>query len=174
MDRSASSSTSYAASVQQQQAFALPSPQQRPTSPITSPSIHKSITALDAKSITQTMEKSHHMRGDEIMTSPLSPGAASMTLPGFYFANASNQSIIAGSYQSIAPSTTPSANHFQYPRQGSISSVTLSTVGGPHGPGGVPMNVSGDIWPSLCVRVLPLFNGEGVQGNIEDLNEMLR
>ncbi|KAI7876935.1 hypothetical protein K492DRAFT_134704 [Lichtheimia hyalospora FSU 10163] len=35
-------------------------------------------------------------------------------------------------------------------------------------------NPQGDVWQSLCVRVLPLFNGEGVKGNIEDLNELLR
>ncbi|KAI8060202.1 hypothetical protein BC940DRAFT_281066 [Gongronella butleri] len=33
---------------------------------------------------------------------------------------------------------------------------------------------SNDLWHSLCVRVLPLFNGEGVQGNIEELNDLLR
>ncbi|KAI8391770.1 uncharacterized protein BYT42DRAFT_629788 [Radiomyces spectabilis] len=32
----------------------------------------------------------------------------------------------------------------------------------------------GDVWQALCVRVLPLFNGEGVKGSIEDLNELLR
>ncbi|KAL0088137.1 hypothetical protein F4703DRAFT_1735130 [Phycomyces blakesleeanus] len=32
----------------------------------------------------------------------------------------------------------------------------------------------GDVWQTFCVRVLPLFNGEGVQGSIEDLNELLR
>ncbi|KAI8378727.1 HbrB-like-domain-containing protein [Choanephora cucurbitarum] len=31
-----------------------------------------------------------------------------------------------------------------------------------------------DAWQTLCVRVLPLFNGEGVQGAIEELNELLR
>ncbi|KAI9277835.1 hypothetical protein BY458DRAFT_432523 [Sporodiniella umbellata] len=31
-----------------------------------------------------------------------------------------------------------------------------------------------DAWQTLCVRILPLFNGEGVQGSIEDLNELLR
>ncbi|GAB5589371.1 hypothetical protein Unana1_04271 [Umbelopsis nana] len=35
-------------------------------------------------------------------------------------------------------------------------------------------NENSDVWQALCVRVLPLFNGEGVKGAIEDLNELLR
>src|SRR5205814_71509 len=31
-----------------------------------------------------------------------------------------------------------------------------------------------DTWDSLVVKVLPLFNGEGLKLNIEDLNEMVR
>ncbi|CAO3611867.1 unnamed protein product [Cunninghamella blakesleeana] len=33
---------------------------------------------------------------------------------------------------------------------------------------------SDSLWQSLCVRVLPLFNGEGVQCPIEELNDILR
>ncbi|KAL1922591.1 uncharacterized protein VTP21DRAFT_10130 [Calcarisporiella thermophila] len=31
-----------------------------------------------------------------------------------------------------------------------------------------------DAWQSLCVKVLPLFNGEGIKGSIEDLNNLVR
>ncbi|GAA5939572.1 HbrB domain-containing protein [Sporobolomyces koalae] len=30
-----------------------------------------------------------------------------------------------------------------------------------------------DVWQSVCVRVLPLFNGEGIRGFVEDLNELV-
>ncbi|SGY61559.1 BQ5605_C007g04570 [Microbotryum silenes-dioicae] len=30
-----------------------------------------------------------------------------------------------------------------------------------------------DAWQSLCVRVLPLFNGEGIRGHVEDLNDLV-
>ncbi|CEG82060.1 hypothetical protein RMATCC62417_16187 [Rhizopus microsporus] len=43
---------------------------QRPTSPITSPSIHKSLNALDAKSIARDVERSTmHLRGEDIAPS---------------------------------------------------------------------------------------------------------
>ncbi|KAM0790692.1 hypothetical protein ACM66B_004550 [Microbotryomycetes sp. NB124-2] len=30
-----------------------------------------------------------------------------------------------------------------------------------------------DVWQTVCVRVLPLFNGEGIRGYVEDLNELV-
>ncbi|KAI7870475.1 hypothetical protein BDF14DRAFT_1721023 [Spinellus fusiger] len=108
-----------------------------------------------------------------ILNSPSSPGISNVA-SGFYFSNAppNNTTTV---YQSIAtPSIAPSSS-YPYHRQGSISSVTL--------PPATPsiqavlssqVNSQGDIWQTLCVRVLPLFNGEGVQGAIEDLNELLR
>ncbi|KAI9263473.1 HbrB-like-domain-containing protein [Helicostylum pulchrum] len=144
-------------------------PPQRPTSPITSPSIHKSLTALDAKSIARDMEKSaFQLRTDDVI-SPTSPNNTSTLNPNnFYFS--SNQGNM--SFQSMAaPSTTtPSLNHLQYHRQNSMSSITLPSVINST----VNNTVQGDAWQTLCVRVLPLFNGEGVQGAIEDLNELLR
>ena len=135
----------------------------RPTSPITSPSIHKSLTALDAKSIARDMEKSaFQLRGDDVL-SPGSPNN-SQNASNFYFSNN------ASSFQSIAAPQQANA-HFQYHRQNSLSSITL--------PNNVPQasltsTIQGDAWQTLCVRVLPLFNGEGVQGAIEDLNDLLR
>ncbi|ORX93589.1 HbrB-domain-containing protein [Basidiobolus meristosporus CBS 931.73] len=34
--------------------------------------------------------------------------------------------------------------------------------------------VQDDKWQTLCVKVLPLFNGEGLKGYVEDLNELVR
>lgn len=145
-------------------------PPQRPTSPITSPSIHKSLTALDAKSIARDMEKSaFQLRTDDVV-SPTSPNNNTSTLNpnNFYFS--SNQGNM--SFQSMAaPSTTTtSLNHLQYHRQNSMSSITLPSVINST----ANNTMQGDAWQTLCVRVLPLFNGEGVQGAIEDLNELLR
>ncbi|KAL7312428.1 hypothetical protein PS15m_008188 [Mucor circinelloides] len=151
-------------------------PAQRPTSPITSPSIHKSLTALDAKSITRDMEKSAlQLRGGDDVMSPTSPSNTNTQLQqqqqqqqNFYFANNTASSISFQSMAAQSMATTPS--HFQYHRQNSLSSATLP-------PAPVNHHVSsaqGDAWQTLCVRVLPLFNGEGVQGAIEDLNELLR
>ncbi|KAI8976189.1 hypothetical protein BDB01DRAFT_727874 [Pilobolus umbonatus] len=69
-----------------------------------------------------------------------------------------------------APSNTPSLHH-QYLRQNSCGSVNLPSTSLYNTS---ISTVQGDAWQSLCVRVLPLFNGEGVQGAIEDLNELLR
>ncbi|KAI8643653.1 hypothetical protein BD408DRAFT_342030 [Parasitella parasitica] len=65
----------------------------------------------------------------------------------------------------MAAATGPSG--FQYHRQNSLSSATLPPTVNHH------LNTAqGDAWQTLCVRVLPLFNGEGVQGTIEDLNDL--
>ncbi|KAI7893947.1 HbrB-like-domain-containing protein [Mucor mucedo] len=151
----------------------LSQPPQRPSSPITSPSIHKSLTALDAKSITRDMEKSaFQLRSDDVI-SPSSPSSSTLNPNNFYFSsNPGNMS-----FQSMAaPSNNaPSLNHFQYHRQNSMSSVTLPSVNHNINPvPAIPNTIQGDAWQTLCVRVLPLFNGEGVQGAIEDLNELLR
>ncbi|KAI9312147.1 hypothetical protein BX666DRAFT_857171 [Dichotomocladium elegans] len=163
--------------------------QQRPTSPITSPSIHKSLNALDAKSITRDIERSiQHVRGDETITSPSSP-SASMNPSGYYFSpnNGSQPGTYHWHHPPAASSTAqqsvaPYAHHpVSYIRQGSVSSISIpatantaasiaaTTIVNPP-----TVNPQGDVWQSLCVRVLPLFNGEGVKGNIEDLNELLR
>ncbi|KAI7855135.1 hypothetical protein BDC45DRAFT_109752 [Circinella umbellata] len=186
--------------------------QQRSTSPITSPSIHKSLNALDAKSITLNMEKSSQfMRSEDTMIS--SPSSPNGTTAGFYFgtnnsnatnnvsssnSNVGSSSIVGTPYQHHHrhhPSTTsvtgPPGHPYPYVRQGSVSSITVNNnaanaVGGTSAsvvaaaaaasvasPSSIS-NPQGDVWQSLCVRVLPLFNGEGVKGNIEDLNELLR
>lgn len=120
---------------------------QPPQSPINPTSIHKSLTALDAKSITRDMEKSVlQQRADEVISSPLSP--------------TNNMS-----FQSLALPTGPPQS--QYHRQNSASSISLP-------PSVYHNSAQGDAWQTLCVRVLPLFNGEGVQGAIEDLNDLLR
>jgi HbrB-like len=94
----------------------------RPTSPVNSPSIHKSLNALDAKMITRDIERSIQRSTsskdrDDLLNSP-----TSMIIPSF-------------------------------------SSL---------------INENSDVWQLLCIRVLPLFNGEGVNGAIEDLNELFR
>ncbi|KAG0167759.1 hypothetical protein DFQ29_000278 [Apophysomyces sp. BC1021] len=134
---------------------------QRPTSPVTSPSLHKSLNALDAKSITSNMERS--TLHDVMMTSPSSPGATANPT-GFYFANPSN----TVSTTSFQPMPAPPSAPYPYHRQGSVSSLTLSSMTS------TAQNTQGDVWQKLCVCVLPLFNGEGVQGAIEDLNELVR
>lgn len=128
--------------------------QPRPTSPVTSPSIHKSLNALDAKAITRDMERStQYMRGDDMLTSPSSPTGINS---GFYFPPSTSP---------VPPNATP------YMRQGSISNPTVPNTIISSAALNAPQ---GDVWQNLCVRVLPLFNGEGVKGNIEDLNELFR
>ncbi|RUS28920.1 hypothetical protein BC938DRAFT_481279 [Jimgerdemannia flammicorona] len=107
----------------------------RPSSPLHSPSIHKSLSSLDAKIITQNMERStqqvNAVREREEMA--FMAGMQSPTMGSYLGSSAPNGSIAEG---------RPS--------------------------------LSDDVWQSLCVKVLPLFNGQGVQGCIEDLNDLLR
>ncbi|KAG1557779.1 hypothetical protein G6F49_005088 [Rhizopus delemar] len=151
---------------------------QRPTSPVTSPSIHKSLNALDAKLIARDVERSTmHLRGEDII-SPSSPSGSN-----FYFSPsnaASNNTVVGGSvsFQSMAAPTTTST---QYHRQNSFSNMSsitstmyLNNANNNSSNSGVFTSSQEDAWQTLCVRVLPLFNGEGVKGSIEDLNELLR
>jgi hypothetical protein len=130
------------------------------------------LTALDAKSIARDMEKSA-LRGED-MISPTSP-SASMNPSNYYFSNGGAAANL--SFQAMAaPPSVPSMNAYQNFRQGSMSSITLPSVL-PHvvnSTTSINLPVQGDAWQTLCIRVLPLFNGEGVQGAIEDLNELLR
>jgi hypothetical protein len=121
------------------------------------------------------MEKSAlQLRGDDVM-SPTSPNNNNSTINtnSYYFGTGATGN--PSSFQSMAaPSTTSQTQHFQYLRQNSMSSVTLPPVVNPHHHSLNMNTVQGDAWQTLCVRVLPLFNGEGVQGSIEDLNDLLR
>lgn len=180
LERTYSSQSSFSSSQQQQQQQSSSTAQQRPTSPVISPSIHKSLTALDAKSITQSitrdMERSsqYMMRGDDIvLASPSSPTFNSN--PGNFYFSPSTQP--ASSAASVISGTTSGYHPHPYTRQGSVSSVPIggpAAAGSSSGAASIAPPPSGDVWQTLCVRVLPLFNGEGVQGNIEDLNELLR
>ncbi|GAA6000650.1 uncharacterized protein JCM10292_000527 [Rhodotorula paludigena] len=38
---------------------------------------------------------------------------------------------------------------------------------------GADARQSDDVWQQVCIRVLPLFNGEGIRGFVEDLNELV-
>lgn len=136
-------------------------PPQRPTSPITSPSIHKSLTALDAKLITRDMEKSVlQLRGEDVM-SPTSP--TQQQQQGFYYNMNNSSSTTTNNMNNSNAKVTP-----QYHRQNSVGSVIVPPTAT------FPTSAQGDAWQTLCVKVLPLFNGEGVQGSIEDLNDLLR
>ncbi|ORE15322.1 hypothetical protein BCV71DRAFT_185591 [Rhizopus microsporus] len=54
------------------------------------------------------------------------------------------------------------------------SSIYLNSANNVNSNSGLFTSSQEDAWQTLCVRVLPLFNGEGPQGAIEDLNELLR
>lgn len=71
-----------------------------------------------------------------------------------------------------ATHTTPFSGG-AYP-QGVSTSVTGTTSPNPAGmafPTGP--STSSDTWQMICIRVLPLFNGEALRTSIEDLNEMV-
>ncbi|BFZ58667.1 hypothetical protein PYCC9005_005731 [Savitreella phatthalungensis] len=53
---------------------------------------------------------------------------------------------------------------------GPASGAGVSSGGG--GPG-IAHDASDDLWPLLCSRVLPLFNGEGLRQPIEDINRLV-
>ncbi|CAO3686711.1 unnamed protein product [Rhizopus stolonifer] len=119
-----------------------------------------------------------HLRGEDVI-SPSSPNASN-----FYFTppSAAGSNTVVGGSMSFQSMAAPTGNSTQYHRQNSfsnMSSVTstmyLNNVNNNNNCNSSMFTSSQeDAWQTLCVRILPLFNGEGVQGSIEDLNELLR
>ncbi|ORX49168.1 HbrB-domain-containing protein [Hesseltinella vesiculosa] len=206
-----------------------PTPHQRPQSPTqsilsastptntthshASPSIHKSLNALDAKFITMNMERStlqqmrtaaaiaaaaaanaryhHNPSMDDLHHhSPTSPSASSIntvTSPGgpnaFYPRHghpypASHHRHPASTYAASVSGQQPlpplPGTPGGYQRQGSFSALSFQANPSTTSFSTMSANATSDLWHTFCVRVLPLFNGEGVQGTIEELNELLR
>jgi len=58
--------------------------------------------------------------------------------------------------------------------QPSLSEKPLITVPVPHPPRVYEYDFQASRWKTICVKVLPLFNGEGLKMPIEDLNELVR
>lgn len=69
----------------------------------------------------------------------------------------SGSSTAFGTYSQAAPSSLAGA-----------TSPNPATLTFPVGPGS-----SSDTWQMICIRVLPLFNGEALRTSIEELNEMV-
>jgi hypothetical protein len=61
---------------------------------------------------------------------------------------------------------------------GTMSSAGSSSISGGVAGAQVPQDQiysgSDTAWQALCTRVLPLFNGEGLKGCMEDLNDLVR
>lgn len=68
-----------------------------------------------------------------------------------------NPSLFVAAYPPSASTTIPNA-----------TSPNPAGVSFPVGPG-----TSSDTWQMICIRVLPLFNGEALRTSIEELNEMV-
>jgi hypothetical protein len=69
---------------------------------------------------------------------------------------------------------SPSAGSAALPSSMSAGSSSVSRdTSYHHGPLTGP-GAASDAWQSVCVRVLPLFNGEGLKSPIEDLNQSVQ
>ncbi|CEH14973.1 gpmB [Ceraceosorus bombacis] len=100
-------------------------------------------------------------------------------------ASQSPQHVREGSLSASATAGVANANAQYSPSPAAAAQLQFGTEGGSNnaagpyapsaqasGPSGLagPTPVS-DIWQNVCIRVLPLFNGEGLKAPIEDLNQ---
>ncbi|PWN39737.1 hypothetical protein IE81DRAFT_258828 [Ceraceosorus guamensis] len=100
-------------------------------------------------------------------------------------ASQSPQHVREGSLSASATAGVANANAQYSPSPAAAAQLQFGTEGGSNnaagpyapsaqasGPSGMagPTPVS-DIWQNVCIRVLPLFNGEGLKAPIEDLNQ---
>jgi hypothetical protein len=129
----------------------LPGPPQSP------PCLSRPSHSIDAKSASRTMsaQAGKWSFEDEAPATPTSPP------PMKHHFLSTNAPL-----PSLPP--TPRPLH-PFHRHTSISGLLHSATPAPSS-----TNSSDTLWQALCVRVLPLFNGEGVQGAVEDMNDLLR
>ncbi|KAM0748709.1 hypothetical protein T439DRAFT_349406 [Meredithblackwellia eburnea MCA 4105] len=81
-----------------------------------------------------------------------------------------------GSISSNAPSRPVRGNsgstQLQSPLKTTLDSYSAKNVAAALENGAEGRQVD-DVWQAICIRVLPLFNGEGHKGFVEDLNELV-
>ncbi|GAA6046973.1 hypothetical protein JCM3770_003458 [Rhodotorula araucariae] len=58
------------------------------------------------------------------------------------------------------------------PQLRTLDSYNARNVAAALDQGGDPRQID-DVWQQVCVRILPLFNGEGIRGFVEDLNALV-
>ncbi|BGP18600.1 hypothetical protein JCM10213v2_006666 [Rhodosporidiobolus nylandii] len=66
----------------------------------------------------------------------------------------------------------PSSSASNLPTLRTLDSFSARNVASSLEPG-VEVRNSDDVWQQVCVRVLPLFNGQGIAGFVEDINELV-
>ncbi|KAG5513205.1 hypothetical protein PMAC_001575 [Pneumocystis sp. 'macacae'] len=67
--------------------------------------------------------------------------------------------------------TLTSVSNMFHPLQKSLSSFDIKHIGSKDN---YANNVVDDVWPLLCMKILPLFNGEGLLMSVESLNNLVK
>ncbi|GAA5879264.1 hypothetical protein JCM1840_004674 [Sporobolomyces johnsonii] len=103
-----------------------------------------------------------------------SGGGTGITLGGGSNASHKGSSIGLGRRDSSrAPfRSPPQGSSGTVPTLRSLESYNARNVAAALEPG-TELRQIDDVWQMVCVRVLPLFNGEGIRGFVEDLNDLL-
>ncbi|CBQ73150.1 conserved hypothetical protein [Sporisorium reilianum SRZ2] len=164
---------------------------------ITTPAFSRSLSSYDSRMMARELERAgaaSMLAGSE--AGPSSSSSSSAT--GYYPSSASSSALAADRHGSNSVSGGAGAGGAM-DRPGYSSSPGVgSTLGAPHTPNtqftgsGTPGNLAGatspnpagltfpigpgtssDTWQMICIRVLPLFNGEALRTSIEELNEMV-
>lgn len=146
------------------------------------PASVRSFNSYDVKNMTRELEKagaSSFLIGSESAPTGATPSSSNVAngsaVPSDRHGTATPASVNAklGAIDrsvytpSPAASTTYSVN--SYPMS-SASTAAVSVLPASYGIANAPSS-SSDVWQAICVRVLPLFNGERLRTSIEELNE---
>ncbi|KAK4052385.1 hypothetical protein OIV83_002187 [Microbotryomycetes sp. JL201] len=71
-------------------------------------------------------------------------------------------------------SHSSSGSAYGVPQLKNLESYSARNVAAALEPTGSTLaRLTDDVWQTVCVRVLPLFNGEGIRGFVEDLNDLV-
>ena len=161
------------------------------------PASARSLSSYDAKMMAREIEKAgaaSMLTGSEGVASGSSgagPGSSPSQGMGSHAGGMASTIANAGSdRQTLQPPSASSTSGLhglgssQMPSSaGSLYSSYASSgnVIGANSPNGASSfafpsapGASSDVWQSVCVRVLPLFNGEGLRSSIEELNDSVR
>ncbi|TKY85872.1 hypothetical protein EX895_005413 [Sporisorium graminicola] len=161
----------------------------------TTPASSRSLNSYDSRMMARELERAG--AASMLAGSEAGPSSSSSTI-GYYPSSASSSTLATDRHGSISvtggagaggtvdrpgyPSSpgvggtlgapqTPNTQFVSAGTPGNVAGATSPNPGGvsfPFGPG-----TSSDTWQMICIRVLPLFNGEALRTSIEEINEMV-
>ena len=130
-----------------------------PNALLATPASARSLSAYDSRFLAREMEKATSGAALQSIAG-VEPGAG---------AGASNTNMATSQSTSTVGSSTMNAYSFQN-MLNQVPAIGVADMSG--GASGVHAPMS-DAWQNICIKVLPLFNGEGLKASFDELNTLV-